>query len=198
MARYGAKYIRWAPWAAEQTSTSSGFPSYGAAIALAELQKVSDTPNYSEASQYGDDGLQEYVNEFKDVDVDIEITDLPVETEKQVLGNTQAAKSGDVVICNAADNAPYGGLGFISCILRGNVRKYQAIIYPKLKAAMQGEEYSTKGDSLTLAGGKLKFKGAATDKGDWKLKSKYQDTEDAAKGILDGFFTGTVTRDSVT
>lgn len=197
MARYGAKYIRWAPWAAEQTTTTSGFPSYGTAIALAELQKVSDTPNFNEASQYGDDGLQEYVNEFKDVDVDIEITDLPVETEQQVLGSSQTAKNGDVVVCTTSDNPPYGGMGFVSCILRKNERKYQAIIYPRLKATMQGEEYSTKGDSLTLAGGKLKFKGSATDVGDWKLKSKYQDTEAAAKAIVDSFFSGTVTRDTL-
>lgn len=196
MARYGARYIKWAKFAAEQSSSSS-FPSYDAAIALAELQKVTDQPNYNEASQYGDDGLQEYVNEFKDVDVDIEITDLPTDVEKPVLGVVNTAKSGDLICLSGDDNPPYGGLGFVSCIIRKNEKKFQAIIYPKLKATMQGEEYSTKGDSLTLAGGKLKFKGAATDAGDWKLKSKYVTTYDAATAIVDGFFSGTVTRDSL-
>lgn len=197
MARYGARYIKWGKFADDQTSAANGFPSYEAAIALAELQKVTDQPNFNEASQYGDDGLQEYVNEFKDADVDIEITDLPVDVEKPVLGVTRTAKSGDLVCLTGDDNPPYGGLGFVSCIIRKNVRQFQAILYPKMKATMQGEEYSTKGDSLTLSGGKLKFKAAAIDSGVWKAKSKYLATEQEAKALVDALFAGTLTMDSL-
>ena len=198
MARYGAKYIRWAPFAEQNPEPAGAFPSYGTAIGLAEMQKVSDNPNFAEGTQYGDDGLQEYMNEFRDADVDIEVTDLPVDIEKPVLGVTHTAKTGSIVCVNVADTPPYGGVGFVSCIIRKNVRKYQAIIYPKAKAAMQGDEYVTKGESLTLSGGKLKFKIAACETGDWKLKSTYQETEAAAKALVDDFFGGKITLDTAT
>ena len=115
MARYGAKYIRWAPFAEQNPEPAGAFPSYGTAIGLAEMQKVSDNPNFAEGTQYGDDGLQEYMNEFRDADVDIEVTDLPVDIEKPVLGVTHTAKTGSIVCVNVADNPPYGGVGFVSC-----------------------------------------------------------------------------------
>ena len=194
MARYGAKYIRWAPFATENPETEGALPKYGAALALAELQKINDNPTYAEGKQHGDDGLAEYVREFTEADVDVEITDLPVELEQAILGakeNTSGAHK--VTRFGASDVAPYGGLAAISCIQRSNVKKYQAIFYPKLKAAMQGEEYTTKGDTITLAGGKLKFKAMACKSGDWKLKSPYLATEKEAQDLIDALFKGEIT-----
>ena len=179
MARYGAKHIFWAPIAEE---TEAALPTYEAALQLAELRKVSDNPTFAEGKQYGDDGLAEYVNEFVEADVDVEITDLPPEMEQAVLGaQTATVSDGALTRFGANDTAPYGGLAFVSCIQRNNAKKYQVIFYPKLKAAMQGEEFTTKEGSITLAGGKLKFKAMAGKTGDWKLKSAYLPTEDAAK-----------------
>ena len=194
MARYGAKGIQWAPFATESAEKEGVLPKYGAALPLSELQKVVDAPTFAEGKQRGDDGLTEYVNEFVEAAVDVEITDLPVELEQAVLGATvKQETAGDITRFGVNTSAPYGALGFISCVQRKNVKKYQGIFYPKLKASMQGEEYTTKGDSITLAGGKLKFVAMACNSSDWKLKSKYLESESAVKTWLKALFEGTVT-----
>lgn len=193
MARYGAKYIRWAPFATETPEPEGALPKYGAVLALSELQKISDNPTYAEGKQRGDDGLAEYVHEFTEADVDVEITDLPVEHEQAILGAREKVDGTHKVTCfGTSDVAPYGGLGAVSCIQRNNVKKYQAIVYPKVKAAMQGEEYTTKGDSITLVGGKLKFKAMACASSDWKLKSPYLATEAEAKDFINAIFKGNI------
>ena len=68
-----------------------------------------------------------------------------------------------------------------------------AVFYPKVKAMLQGTEYNTNGENITLATGKLQFTGAAAMTGDWKIESPYFDTEDEAKAWVDGMFTGAST-----
>ena len=85
------------------------------------------------------------------------------------------------------DNAPYGGLGFyITKMLDGNVRKHQGVFYPKVKATMQGEEYATKGESITLSNSKLHFVAAPCNTGDWKILSEDMDSETAAAAWVNG------------
>ena len=54
------------------------------------------------------------------------------------------------------------------------------MVYPKVKAVMQGEAYTTKGESITLANHKLKFTAAACSNGDWKILSDDFNTEQEA------------------
>ena len=188
MATYGAKHIKFAPFATSNPEPAASLPNYGAAVQLAELQKLTDNPQYNEGRQDGDDQVQEYVNEFKEADLDIEITDLENSICQVVLGAKATSVSGgtgDETHFNSDDIAPYGGLIAVISRIRHNVRTYQGIYYPKVKATMQGEEFATKGESITLAGGKLKFKAMACNNGDWKIKSPYMDTVDAAKAWCD-------------
>ena len=179
--KYGAKMLMWAPFGKENPEPENSLPSYGTAKQLGELNKVSDNPQYSQAKAYGDNGLARYVNEFKEVTVDVEILDMANETASEVMG--AAIETGDDkdLIFNAEDNAPYGGLAFyISELLEDNVKRYKGIFYPKVKASMQGKEYTTKGESITLTGEKLHFLGSAAKNGDWKKESPYFSSEDEA------------------
>ena len=82
--------------------------------------------------------------------------------------------------------AGYGGLAFyINKMLEGNVKVYQGIYYPKVKASVQGEEYSTKGESITLANSKIRFLASACNSGDWKILSKDFETETEAASWVD-------------
>ena len=65
-------------------------------------------------------------------------------------------------------------------MLKGNIKAYQGIFYPKAKASAQGEEYSTKGESITLANSKIHFLATACNSGDWKVLSKDFSTEEEA------------------
>lgn len=183
MATYGAKYIKFGPI---KTEPADAIPTYENGVQIAELQKLSDNPSYAEGKQYGDDRLVEYVSEFNEADVDIEVSDLDNKLQSSILG-AELSGSGDTeeLAFGGSDNAPYGGLAAVVCRMRNNVKSYQGLLYTKVKAAMQGEEFNTKGDSITLAGGKLKFKATEPKYGKWKIKSAMFNTEEAARAWVD-------------
>lgn len=190
MASYGAKYIQWAPFAETAPDESAeAYPKYGEPINLGALQKATDSPSYNEAKIYGDDALDEYVSEFKECPIDVEVTELSNAVASAVTGakiDTGVSGSDKDLHFNSADEAPYGGMAFYVKKMVHKKVVYQGIYYPKLKATMQGEEYSTKGDSITLAGGKLHFLASTCAMGDWKVKSENLTTEVAAKAWVDG------------
>ena len=188
MASYGAKYIQWAPF--DETSpdeSAESFPKYGDPLNLGALQKVTDSPSYNEAKIYGDDALDEYVSEFKECPIDVEITELSNAVASATTGAKIDSGSGSAkdLHFNSSDEAPYGGMAFFAKKMVNKKVVYQGIYYPKLKATMQGEEYNTKGESITLAGGKLHFLASICAKGDWKVKSDDLATEAAAKAWVD-------------
>lgn len=184
MATYGAKYIKFAPM---KNEPEDAIPTYENAVQIAELQKLTDNPTYSEGKQYGDDRLVEYVSEFNEADVDVEVTDLDNQMQSTIFGATLSGSDNtEELAFGGSDIAPYGGLGAVICRMRNNVRTYQGILYTKVKASMQGEEFTTKGDNITLAGGKLKFKATEPKYGKWKIKSAMFPTLEAAKSWVDG------------
>lgn len=191
MATYGAKYIKFAPL---KNEPEDAIPTYENAVQIAELQKLTDNPTYSEGKQYGDDRLVEYVSEFNEADVDVEVTDLDNQMQSTIFGATLSGENtNEELAFGGSDTAPYGGLGAVICRMRGNVRTYQGILYTKVKASMQGEEFTTKGDNITLAGGKLKFKATEPKYGKWKIKSAMFPTLEAAKSWVDTKLPATVT-----
>lgn len=186
MAKYGARYLQWAPFADANADVSAeALPKYGTPMNLGPLVKVTDAPAFSEAKLPGDDNpTQEYVVEFKECPVDVELTELANTVASAVLGAKLDETSEDLHH-NAEDNAPYGGLSFFISKLVNNAKYYQGIFYPKLKASMQGNEYTSKGDSITLTGGKLHFLASMPQNGDWKIESKDFHTVAEAKSWVD-------------
>ena len=186
MAKYGAKYLRWAPFAVTTPEhVESAFPKYGDPISLGALVSVTDTPTFNEAKMYGDNALKEHVNEFKECGVAVELTDLANSVASAVLGATISEETENDLEFSAEDNAPYGGLAFYINKMVDGVKSYHGIYYPKLKASMQGTAYTTKGDSITLAGGSLNFTAAAPMNGKWKVESDDFPTEAEAKAWVD-------------
>lgn len=183
MARYGAKCPMFAPFAESNPETASAYPTYGSAVTLAELIQVVDAPNYSDVKLHGDDRLVENVVEFKDGTADVEITEMSGANAKVVFGATSPTGSSGTqtdVMYGADDVAPFGGLVFYVSKLINNVKKYQGIYYPKVKAVPQGVTYDTKGDNITFATSKLKFNIYAPAYGKWKVESGDLETEAAA------------------
>lgn len=183
MASYGAKYIKWAPFAENDAESGEGYPKYGAALVLSKLVKVTDNPTYAEGKLYGDDELAEYASEFVENDIDIEVTEISNEMAKGIFG--ASLEETEDLAFGSNDSAPYGGLAFICCKMVNGKKSFQGVYLPKNKSAMQGEEYNTKGDSITFGTGKIKLKGSAASNGKWKVKSKAFPTEAEAKAWVD-------------
>lgn len=187
MAKYGAKYLRWAPFAATDAEPDGALPNYGTPIDMGGMVKVADAPAFNEGKIYGDNELAEYVSEFKECPIDVELTELSNTVAAAMFGatHTTGASDGEIKF-GGNDNAPYGGFGFISCKQIDNVKQFQGVYYPKAKAVIQGEEFATKGDGVTLTGGKLKLTATTAKSGDWKIVSDLLATEAAAKTWVDG------------
>lgn len=179
--KYGAKMLQWAPFAQSDPEPAGALPKYGTPINLGALNKVTDSPSFNEAKGYGDNALKVHVVEFKEAGIDVEVNELANTAASAIFGAKLDDEDAQDLHFGSEDNPPYGGLGFyISKMLEGNVKVYQGIYYPKVKASMQGEEYSTKGESITLANSKIHFLASACNSGDWQIKSKDFPTETEA------------------
>lgn len=191
---YGAMYIKWAPFAAENSEPAGKLPSYGTAVSLGPLNKITDNPSFNEAKGYGDNALQVYVNKFKETVLAVETTELPRDTMSAVSGTTIETGTHKNMRFRNTDKAPYGGLGFIvNLLLTGNRDICRGVFYPKVKAMLQGTEYNTNGENITLSTKKLQFTGSACASGDWRIESPDFETEAEAKAWVDGMFAGTST-----
>lgn len=191
--KYGAKMLQWAPFAETNPEPAGTLPNYGTPLNLGELNKVSDSPVFVEGEAYGDNALGRYVSEFQKVPIDVEILDMTNATASQVLGATLETGDDKNLVFGANDNAPYGGLGFyVNEVLKGNKKVYRGIFYPKVKATMQGEEYSTKGSTIVLTNSKLRFVGVACNSGAWKIQSDNLATEVAAVAWVNNMVKATV------
>lgn len=198
---YGAKYIRWAPFAAEDPEPAGKLPNYGEAVTLGSLNKLSETPSFNEAKGYGDNVLKVYVNKFKEAALAVEVTEVPRDTMSQVCGTTlvadkvqseQADKQRQNMRFRDSDKTPYGGLAFyINKILDDGRDVCVGVYYPKTKAMLQGVEYNTNGGNITLTNSKLQFTASACNSGDWKIESDFFDSEDDAQAWVDGMLDGT-------
>lgn len=161
--KYGARYIRWAPFAEGASSAPNAVPSYGTAVGIGALQKVTDNPAFNTAKAYGDDGIVVQLDEYKENIVAVEITTIPQAVATSMFGAESVSESdGGGTQYGTEDKAPFGGLGFVSCKIGDDgVRYYQGILYPKVQATLQGNEYTTKGETVTLNGDKVQFTGYA-------------------------------------
>lgn len=185
---YGAQYLQWAPFAESNPEPAGALPNYGTAVNLGELVKISDNPTFVEGSAAGDNNATaRYIRKYQQCPVDAEILEMLNEVASSVFGATLDTDSGKKDLhFNVADKPPYGGMAFFTeGQLKDGSTVYKGIFYPKLKANMQGKEYSTTGTSITFSSCKVQFMAMACGNGDWKIQSEYFSTEAAAKAWVD-------------
>ena len=130
------------------------------------------TPNYNEGSLYGDNELAEYVKEFKDADVTLTVTELPIEAAKVMFGHT-VSEPDNTITYGTADNANYVGYGFCIQEIKDGVVSYPAAWLPKVKFGDPTESFTTKGDSITFGTPQVSGKAAPDSSGNWKYKKSF-------------------------
>lgn len=188
---YGAKYIRWAPFAETNPEPDGQLPDYGEAVSLGSLNKVAETPSFNEAKGYGDNSLKVYVNKFKEATLAVEVTEIPGDAMSAVSGSEIESGEKKNMWFGDNDKPPYGGLGFYVNMLLDDGRDVcRGLFYPKVKAMLQGGEYNTNGDNITLSTGKLQFTASSCKLGKWRCYSVDFETEAEAQAWVDGMFTG--------
>lgn len=185
MSKYGAKYGRWAPF--EGPEPANALPTYGTAVPLGPLNKVTDNPSFASSDLYGDNALKHHKDKFSRAAVEYTSTNLPLTSAAAIYGATIDEDNTQVDYGN--DNPPLGGLAFF-CELDDEVSGktvYRGIFYPKLRAVMTGEEFNTTGETLTFDTDVIQFTAQLPNAGPWK-RTKDFDTEEAAKAWVDSCF----------
>ncbi|MDU7250840.1 MAG: phage tail protein [Clostridium sp.] len=123
-----------------------------------EIQKIIGAintkikPKVNSAELYGDDQLLETASSLGGIDVDIDVTELPLEQRAIILGNKF---ENGVLIENKGDTPPDIAFGFIAAKSGGGDRM---VWLTKGKAEPIEEEGKTQGDKIDFQTQKLKFK----------------------------------------
>lgn len=184
MATYMAKNPVIAPITAE---TDGAAPTYGTGMKIGDLISMQATVNNNEAPLYGDDALSEYIAEFRDLDVTLNVTSLPSAAYTTMFGSTVDTTGQNVVEgtihSNVNDNAAYVGVGFVKTEMIHNTKTYWVVWFSKVKFAAIGEDVETKGENVTWKTPSLTGKGTKGGDGDWRVLTPYS-TEAAAIAAL--------------
>ncbi len=188
MAGFGVSYPVFAPFLAAETDTA--MPAYDTTkkVVLGHLVSANETVTLATGELWGDNKRVLEASEFASAAVPMETDDISDESASVVYGATVVDQR---VEYKAADNPPYGGLGFVRCNqLSGDEKKYyQGWFYPKAKAALGNNNNQTRGSSITYQTITTNFNISAPlyDAGAWKITETF-DTEAAARDWVDSMF----------
>ena len=186
MSQYGAFEGRWAPITAE---TEDALPTYGNAVSLGELSRVTDALNFASLTAEGDDRVVDSLDDFISGTVDIEYDPGVTNAALAAVFGTEVDEDGELAL-SVDDHPPYGGYAFMRRMVRGtgaDAEKYfQGIFYPKLKAVPQGKTHNGKKQSGTvLTGDKIHMSMEAAMNGQYMIISPEIKTLKAAREWLE-------------
>ncbi len=168
MANFGLSY----PWIANLNVATGA---YSDGFKCGEAVNTAVTPNYSEAPLYGDNRQVENVSEFKNANVTLAVTRLPVKASKLLFGHTVSAEGEETSKGN--DSAPYVGYAFITAEMENGIKRYRACLLLKVQFKEGEDSYETKGDSIVFKNPSLSGLAFSNDSDEWRIKSPYYDTE---------------------
>lgn len=170
MANFGISH----PWVAEYI----GKGKYRDSFRCGEAVKTSVSPEYNEASLYGDNRKVESVKEFKEAKVTLGVTRMPLIAGRMMFGHDVGADGSET--SNTEDSTGYVGYGFITAEMENSKKIYRACFLPKVKFSESEEAYETKGDSIVLKTPDLNGTAIGDEDGIWRKKSPKFDTEKEA------------------
>ncbi len=176
MANYGLSHPIIAKYDEETKKYTDGFQ-------CGEAVSTNVTPNYNEASLYGDDRLVEYVKEFKEADVTLGVTRLPVQASTVMFNHKVDEETGEVMYGGESPNVI--GYGFYTREMENGRTKYSACWLPRTQIAEGADDYTTKGESIEFKNPSLAGKAKMDDTQLWKYIKKFE-TEAEAVAYLKG------------
>lgn len=174
MAYVGLAYIVMA----QLESFSNGKPMYKNGFVAGEAISADITPNYNEGSLYGNNRQVEYAKEFKQADIKLGLTRLPVIASEVLYGHTLSDDKKEVIY-KTDDNSSYVGTGlYVDEIIDGK-RQYVASWIYKVKYNETSEAYATKGDSIEFKTPSLEGKALGIENKQWRTTKVFENEDDA-------------------
>ncbi len=140
------------------------------------------------AKLYSNDALCEEVAGFKSGSLALNVDELSQEVQVFLLGHKEsdvtvggtqlkemAAKGGDI--------SPYVGFGFYATKMVGNVKKYRAIWFLKVKFSEPNDENETAGEEIQFKIPTINGTISVDDSGKWKIETTTDDEEKAIEWL---------------
>ena len=148
MAGIGLKHIVAAPIDTERDAPYGEEPFYKKGMVITRGVSISTSYNRQDNEFYADDSLAE--NDNSTVSSDISITGAEFTPEARVMcfGDVMVNESGVDVFYKSGELTPYLGVGYITSDIRKGVRSYYANWVHKMQFALQGDNASTKGQTV--------------------------------------------------
>lgn len=166
------------------TEASDGTATYGAGIKPGKAVSCNVSISSNDAKLYADDGLAESDTSFQSGTVTIEVDNADLTTQATLLGHTV---TGEELVRNANDVAPYVALGRIVTKMVGGAYKYKVEFLSKVKFSEPSQENTTKGESVEFGTTTLEGIVSTLADGTWS-KSKTFDTMTEAQTYLTSLF----------
>ena len=169
------------------TEESDGIASYGAGQKPGKAVSCNVGVSSNDAKLYADDSLAESDTSFQGGTVSIEVDNADVTTQATLLGHTI---SGEEMIRNANDVAPYVALGRIVTKMVDGAYQYKVEFLNKVKFSEPSQENTTKGESVEFGTTSLESIVSTLSNGDWSTTKAF-DTIEEARTYLNGLFGST-------
>jgi len=132
------------------TKDDSTGVTYSAPVKIAGAINAKISPKSNTETLYADDGPAETASALGEIEVELEVKDLPLTVQAALLGHTV---SNGVMVRKAGDTAPYVAIGFKSQKSNG---KYRYVWLYKGKFELPEQEYKTKEDKPSFQTPKIK------------------------------------------
>lgn len=166
------------------TEASDGTATYGSPLKPGKAISCNVSISSNDAKLYADDSLAESDTSFQSGTVSMEVDNADVTTQATLLGHTV---TGDVMVRNANDVAPYVALGRIVTKMVGGEYKYKVEFLNKVKFSEPSQENTTKGESVEFGTTTLEGIVSTLANGDWS-KTQTFDSLASAKTYLESLF----------
>lgn len=185
--RYGAKHALWAPFVGEEPENA--MPTYGEACDFGGINESNETLNFGSAAAYSNNQKNYEIRDFTSGTIAAKALDQPIAVASQILGTATDEDGGQSF--GGDDEQPFGAYGFFCSRIDANKKKYHEVIfYPKVQGYIEGSNYKTKEDGITLEYDSVSFNIYQANCGKYKITKRF-DAEAAAVTYLKGLFTGT-------
>lgn len=126
------------------TDPASGSATYQASVKIPGVISANINPNASNETLFADDGPYETASTIGQIELELNVADLPIDVQATLLGHTMA---GGVLIRKASDTPPFVAVGFKSLKSNG---KYRYTWLAKGKFSIPEQANETKGDSVNF------------------------------------------------
>jgi phi13 family phage major tail protein len=166
------------------TDVAGGTATYGAVAKCERSIKAKITPKSNSEKTYSDDAVEDVLNAFDSVEVEIELNQLSLATRALLLGS-KVVKGN--LIENKNDISP-----FVAMIFKGKMTdgKYRYVCLYKGKFELASDEFETEADKIKTQTATVKATFVAREcDGNYKLMADESVTVGATKVDLEKWFT---------